>query len=605
MGEAKTEAFTVSDFIVRRLAEWGTSRIYGYAGDGINGLLGALARAGNQPPFVQVRNEEAAGFMACAQAKFTGSVGVCMATSGPGAIHLLNGLYDARLDHQPVVAIVGQQARSSLGGQYQQELDLQVVMKDVASEFVQTMASAAQAQHLVDRAFRIAIGCRTVTCLIIPHDLQSEPHEDPEPGQHGSIRSGRTFSMPRVVPEQADLARAADVLSSGKRVAILVGAGALGAGAEVSAVAERLGAGVAKALLGKAVLPDDLPFVTGSVGWLGTQASEQMMQSCDTLLMVGSGFPYSEFLPKPGQARGVQIDIDVRMLSLRYPMEVALVGDAGETLRALLPSLRPQADRQWREQIERSIQEHWREVERRAAEPADPLSPESVMQAVSEQLPDNCIITADSGTSAVWLARNLKLRRGMLASLSGTLASMGSALPYALAAKFAYPDRPVLALVGDGAMQMNGINELISVAKHRPAWRHPGFVVLVFNNRDLAFVSWEQRLNDGDPRFAASQDIPDFPYARYAELLGFRGICIDKPESIEAAVREAFACQGPVVIDARVDASVPVFPPHLKPEQLGRLQRALDQGDTDAARIREHLSRPGIARHLPSNGRPG
>jgi pyruvate dehydrogenase (quinone) len=500
-----------------------------------------------------------------------------------------------------VVAIVGQQARSALGGQYQQELDLQVVMKDVASEFVQTMASPAQAKHLIDRAFRIAIGCRTVTCLIIPHDLQSEPHENPPPEQHGSIRSGRAFSVPSVVPKEADLAEAARVLNAGRRVAILAGQGALGAAAELDLVAERLGAGVAKALLGKAVLPDDLPYVTGSVGWLGTHASEQLMQGCDTLLMLGSGFPYSEFLPKPGQARGVQIDLDVRMLSLRYPMELALVGDTRETLRALLPRLDQQKDRSWREQIERNVQADRERRRRRATEPTEQLNPEALMQAISEQLPDECIVTADSGTAAVWLARNLELRSGMSASLSGTLATMGSAIPYALAAKLCHPQRPVLALVGDGAMQMNGINELITVAKYRECFQHPGFVVVVLNNRDLAFVSWEQRLNEGDPKFDVSQDLPDFPYSEYAKLLGLSGLLLDRDELVSSTIAEAFASAGPVVIDARIDASVPVFPPHLTSSQFKRLERALDAGDSDAARIRAHLAQPAVAAHLPAS----
>lgn len=343
---------TVGDFLIKRLGEWGVKRIYGYPGDGINGVMGALDRAKDSMRFIQVRHEEMAAFMACAHAKFTGEVGVCLATSGPGAIHLLNGLYDAKMDHQPVVAIVGQQARAALGGSYQQEVDLLSLFKDVAQEYVQMATIPAQMRHLVDRAVRIARVERTVTCLILPNDLQMADAVEEPKHAHGTVHSGTDFVYPRVIPAESDLQRAADVLNSGKKVAILVGAGALDAAAEVTEVAEILAAGVAKALLGKAALPDDLPFVTGSIGLLGTKPSDEMMSDCDTLLMVGTSFPYSEFLPKEGQARGVQIDIDGRQLAIRYPTEVNLIGDSTETLRALVPYLERKTDLAWRQTIE-------------------------------------------------------------------------------------------------------------------------------------------------------------------------------------------------------------------------------------------------------------
>jgi pyruvate dehydrogenase (quinone) len=453
----------VGDFLVQRLSDWGVKRIYGYPGDGINGIMGALARAEDRIEFVQVRHEEMSAFMACAHAKFTGEVGVCLATSGPGAIHLLNGLYDAKLDHQPVVAIVGQQARAALGGSYQQEVDLLTLFKDVAHEHVHMVTVADQVRHLVDRALRIAGAERTVTCLVVPNDVQTlDAVEEPQHA-HGTIHSSIGHPRPLVVPRDEDLDRAAEVLNAGKRVAMLVGQGALNATDGVIETAELLGAGVAKALLGKAAVPDDLPFVTGSIGLLGTKASWELMQECDTLLVVGSSFPYSEFLPEEGQARGIQIDLDARMIGLRYPMEVQLVGDAAETLRALIPRLERKNDRAWREKVEAAVADSWHVLEEQALVDADPINPERVFHELSPRLPDRCILSADSGSAVVWYARHLKLRRGMKASLSGTLASMGAGVPYAVAAKFAYPDRVAIALVGDGAMQMNGLNELITM----------------------------------------------------------------------------------------------------------------------------------------------
>ncbi len=424
---------TVGDFLLGRLAgEWGVKRIYGYPGDGINGIIGAFHRDGPRPEFVQARHEEMAAFMACAHAKFTDEAGVCLATSGPGAIHLLNGLYDAKLDHQPVVAIVGQQARAGLGGNYQQEVDLVTLFKDVAHEYVQMATEPEQIRHLIDRAMRIALSERTVTCVIVPNDLQEEEAVETPPHAHGTVHSGPGYERPEVAPTSAQLQRAAEVLNSGEKVAMLIGAGTLGAAAEVTAVADALGAGVAKALLGKAALPDDLPWVTGSIGLLGTEPSWDLMQDCDTLLMVGSSFPYSEFLPEEGQARGVQIDLDARMVGIRYPMEVNLVGDSAATLRALLPLLERKSDRSWRETVEGNVAKWWQTIEDRAHQPADPINPQLVFHELSARLPDGAILTSDSGSAANWYARDVKLREGMMASLSGTLATMGPGVPYAI-----------------------------------------------------------------------------------------------------------------------------------------------------------------------------
>ncbi|MGX2031121.1 thiamine pyrophosphate-requiring protein [Methylocaldum gracile] len=592
-------AYTASDFLLVRLSAWGIRRIYGYPGDGINGILGALGRAGDRFQFIQARHEEMTAFMACAHAKFTGQVGVCLATSGPGAIHLLNGLYDAKLDHQPVLAIIGQQARGALGGDYQQEVDLVTLFKDVAHEYVYMASSPDQVRHLVDRAVRIAVCERTVTCIVVPNDVQELDAVTTPPRKHGHILSGVGYAAPRVVPKEEDLQKAADVLNQGQRVAMLVGAGTLHATDEVTETAEILGAGVAKALLGKAALPDDLPFVTGSIGLLGTRPSYEMMLNCDTLLMIGSRFPYTEFLPKEGQARGVQIDLDGRMLSMRYPMEVNLVGDSAETLRALIPLLQRKTDRSWRDFIEREIREWWQVLESRAMNAADPINPQRVFWELSPRLPDNCIISADSGSGTNWYARDVKIRRGMMASLSGGLATMGCGVPYAIAAKFAYPDRVVIALVGDGAMQMNGNAELVTVEKYWKEWRDPRFIVLVLNNRDLNQVTWEQRALAGDPKYEASQDVPDFPYARYAESLGFMGLKVDKPEDIAPAWERAFAADRPVLLEAYTDPNVPPLPPHITFEQAKAYLSALFGGDVDAWGIVKSAAKEMKATVLP------
>lgn len=570
---------TVGDYVIHRLYQWGIRQIYGYPGDGINGFMGALHRAESHVRFVQTRHEELAAFMACGHAKFSGSVGVCMATSGPGAIHLLNGLYDASMDHQPVVAIVGQQARTAMGSDYQQEVDLISLFKDVAHHYVHMCTVPAQARQLVDRAVRIAKAERTVTCIIFPNDVQEmDAVESPE-RRHGTVFTGVGYSAPRVVPQQAELERAAQVLNEGERVAMLVGAGALGCERELLEVADLLGAGVAKALLGKAVLPDDLPHVTGSIGLLGTEPSDLMMQRCDTLLMVGTSFPYSEWLPKEGQARGVQIDIAPRMLSLRYPMEVSLCGDSRETLRALIPLLVRKQDRSFRQDIEKWVADWWQIVEKRAMHTANPINPQRVFWELSSRLPDNCILTADSGSAANWWARDLKVRSGMMASLSGNLATMGPAMPYALVAKMLYPDRPVIACVGDGAMQMNGINVLISVAKYWEEWKDPRLLMLVLDNRDLNQVTWEQRVMEGDPKFEASQEVPAFAYADYARMLGLDGVEMHEPEDIVPGWEQALAASRPVVIEARTDPEVPPLPPHITFEQAQKYLQAILKGD--------------------------
>ncbi len=555
-------SMNVSDFIWHRLNEWGLKRVYGYPGDGVGGLDVALERAKSTMEYIQVRHEEMAAFMASAHAKFTGEVGICYATSGPGAIHLLNGLYDAKMDHVPVVAIVGQQARTAIGAHYQQEVDLQTLFKDVASEYVATAAVPSQVRHLVDRAVRIAANRRSVTCIIIPNDLQELAYEDP-PLVHGTTHTGVGYAGPALLPDDAVLRQAAGVLNAGRKVAILVGAGALGATDEVIAVAEKLQAGVAKALLGKAAVPDDLPYVTGSLGLLGTKPSWDLMKGCDTFLMVGSSFPYSEFLPKPGEARGVQIDLDGTKLSLRYPMEVSMVGDSATALRALLPMLEQKRADGWRKGIETGVASWWKTLEDRAMVAADPINPQRVFWELSKRLPENCIMTGDSGSVANWYARDIRMRRGMMGSVSGSLASLGAATPYAMAAKMAFPDRVVIAFIGDGAMQMNGLNVMITISKYWKQWSDPRLIVMVLNNRDLNQVTWEERVQLGVGKTESTQSIPDFAYHSYAELLGLKGIVVRDPELLGAAWDEALHADRPVVMNVYTDPNVPPLPPHI------------------------------------------
>lgn len=587
--------------MIKRINEWGLKRIYGYPGDGINGIIGALDRANGAVEYVQVRHEEMAAFMACAHAKFTGEVGICLATSGPGAIHLLNGLYDAKMDHAGVVAIVGQQARAAIGGDYQQEVDLGTLFKDVAHEYVHMASTPAQIRHLIDRAIRIAKAERTVTCMIIPNDVQEMPAVETPPRKHGTVHSGIGYSAPRVIPKDVDLRRAADVLNAGQKVAMLVGAGALGATDEVIEVADVLGAGVAKALLGKAVIPDDIAFCTGPIGLLGSKPSWDMMTECDTLLIVGSSFPYSEFLPPEGQARGVQIDIDAKMLSIRYPTEVNLVGDSAETLRALIPLLQRKEDRKWRKRIEDNIAEWWKVLEARAMNEAKPINPQRVFWELSKRLPDNCILSSDSGSAANWFARDLKVRRGMMASLSGNLATMGPGVPYAVAAKFAWPDRPVIALVGDGAMLMNGINGLITIAHYWKEWSDPRLIVMVLANRDLNQVTWEQRVLAGDPKYECSQKVPAFAFARYAEMLGLRGIRVETPDRISPAWDEALSSDRPVVYEALTDPEVPTLPPHITFNQAEHFMSSMAKGDPHLGHMIKQTFKEAIEGFLPHN----
>ncbi len=592
---------TVGDYLLERLRAWGVERVFGYPGDGINGLLAAWGRAGNDPQFVQSRHEEMSAFEAVGYAKFTGRVGVCAATSGPGAIHLLNGLYDAKLDHVPVVAIVGQTNRSAMGGSYQQEVDLLSLYKDVAGDYVQMVTVPEQLPNVLDRAIRTAQARRAPTALIIPSDVQELAYSPPTHA-FKMVPSSLGVSWPTPAVDDEALRRAADLLNAGSKVAILAGSGARGARAELEQVAELLGAGVAKALLGKDVLSDELPYVTGSIGLLGTRPSYELMMGCDTLLTVGSSFPYTQFMPEFDQARAVQIDIDGAFIGMRYPYEVNLVGDAATTLRALIPLLERKTDRSWRDGVEDDVTRWWETMAREAAVAADPINPMRLFAELSDRLPDNVIVTADSGSSANWYARQLRFRGAMRGSLSGNLATMGPGVPYGIGAKFGCPDRPVVVFAGDGAMQMNGMAELITIKRYWPQWSDPRLVVAVLHNNDLNQVTWEMRAMTGAPKFVESQALPDVDYAAFAQSLGLQGIVVGKPEDIAGAWDRALGADRPTLLDVHCDPEVPPIPPHATTSQMFDAAKAMLAGDEGRWEVLKEGVKTKLQEFLPHRG---
>jgi pyruvate dehydrogenase (quinone) len=575
---------SVSAYLLERLMAWEVEHVFAYPGDGINGILGAWVKADSAPQFVQARHEEMAAFEAVGYAKFSGKIGVCMATSGPGAIHLLNGLYDAKLDHVPVLAIVGQTDRTAMGGSYQQEVDLATLFQDVCHQFVQTLNVPEQLPNLIDRAVRTALATHSPTCIIVPYDVQELDYEPPAHA-FKMVPSSLGITWPRVEADDGGIRQAAEILNGGSKVAILVGQGARGARAEVTQVAEVLGAGVAKALLGKDVLSDELPWVTGSLGLLGTRPSYDLMMDCDTLLTIGSNFPYTQFLPPLYQARAIQIDIDGSFIGMRYPYELNLVADAASALRALLPLLERKTDRSWRETVEDNVSEWWETVERQAMTDSDQdgmVNPQRLVWELSTRLPANAIVAADSGSAANWYARHLKLGGDQRGSLSGTLATMGSAVPYVIGAKFAHPDRPAFALAGDGAMQMNGLAELLTVKRYWQQWSDPRLIVAVLHNNDLNQVTWEMRAQTGVAKFAASQNLPDVSYADFAHGLGLQAIEVHAAEEIGPAWERALAADRPTVLDVHTDPDVPPIPPHATLQQMRDTAKALVGGDENA-----------------------
>jgi pyruvate dehydrogenase (quinone) len=592
---------TVADYLLERLRAWDVTKVFAFPGDGINGILAAWGRADNKPVFIQARHEEMAAFEAVGYAKFTGKFGVCMATSGPGAVHLLNGLYDAKLDHVPVVAIVGQTSRSAMGGSYQQEVDLLSLFKDVASEYVQMVTVPEQLPGVLDRAIRVALAERAPTAIIIPSDVQELVYSAPTHA-FKMVPSSLGIDWPTTVPDGDAIARAAEILNAGSKVAILAGQGARGARAELEQVAEILGAGVAKPLLGKDVLSDELPYVTGSIGLLGTRPSYEMMKNCDTLLTVGSSFPYTQFLPAFDQARAVQIDIDGKYIGMRYPYELNLVGDARATLRALIPLLERKEDRSWREGIEAKVARWWETMEQEAMVEADPINPMRLFHELSTRLPGDAIVTADSGSSANWYARQLKFHGDIRGSLSGNLATMGPGVPYGIGAKFGHPDRPVIVFAGDGAMQMNGLAELITIKHYWEQWADPRLIVAVLHNDDLNQVTWEMRAMEGAPKFAESQTLPDVDYAAFATSLGLQGINVDKPGDVGPAWDRALASDRPTLLDVRTDPSIPPIPPHATFEQAKDAAKAILKGDENARSVIVEGIKTKVQEFLPHSG---
>jgi pyruvate dehydrogenase (quinone) len=574
-------ATTVSDFVIQRIKDWGVTRVFAFPGDGIGELDGALGKAdrkGTGLEYIRPTHEEICALMATAHAKFTGEVGVCMATSSPGAFHMLNGLYDAKMDNQPVVAIVGQQGLDSLGTFSQQENNLERTFEDVAA-YVQTIVSPAQAQAVVDTAFRTAIARKQPCVIVFPHDVQAMKAVEPS-AAHWIARTSDAPAHVGVTPPLDEIRKAADILNAGQRVTFLVGAGARGATDEVIEAATIAGAGIVTALRGKDVVPSDVPFHTQQVGLLGSLPSLHQMQDCDTLLMLGTNYPYGEFLPKTGQARAIQVDLRPEQLGLRYPTEVNLWGDVKATLAALIPLLERKTDRSWQERIEAE----WPGWEREMLDQAmqsfpDGGNPRRIFHELNARLPENAIVTCDAGTTADWYGHHIRLRRGMKGDLSGRLATMLAAMPYAEAAKFAFPERTVICTIGDGAFQMLGMNELITIKKYMKQWSNPQFIVIVLHNDDLAQVSWEMRTEDGNPVWEGSQDVESVDYAGWAELLGFKGIRLKDDDFAAAAIEEALAHRGVTVIDDYVTRNAPPLPAKITSEYRNNMIKAMLKGD--------------------------
>ncbi|MFZ7086835.1 thiamine pyrophosphate-requiring protein [Curtobacterium sp. RRHDQ10] len=583
---------TVSEFVIHRIQDWGVSRIFGYPGDGIgafDGALGATQDDGTGIEYVRPTHEEICSLMATAHAKFTGEVGVCVATSSPGAFHMLNGLYDAQMDNQPVVAILGQQGLASIGTFTQQVSDLERVFADVSC-YTETITTPDQAQVVIDTAFKTAMLRKQPAVVIMPHDVQSLPWKEPG-AEHWVSRSSDAAPSLRVTPPAEEIRKMADIINAGERVTFLVGAGARGATDLVLEAAEKSGAGIITALRGKDVIPSDVPFHTQQVGLLGSLPSLHQIKRCDTIVLLGSNYPYGEYLPKTGSARGIQVDIKPEMLGLRYPTELNLWGDVGATLEAVLPLLTDKSasgtpNKRWQEQVAAEMVDWEHEMDAQAeVSYSDGVNPRRVIHAVNEHLPEGVTVTCDAGTTADWYGHHIRLRRGMHGDMSGRLATMLAAMPYAVAAKFAFPDRPAVCTIGDGAFQMLGMNELITVKKYMHQWENKQLVIVVMHNDDLGQVSWEMRTEDGNPMWRGSQDVETMDYAGYAELLGFRGVAVHSDDEVDAAVAAAFAHDGVTLIDAYVSRNVPPLPPHITAEYAVNTAKSLLKGDPEEVSV--------------------
>jgi pyruvate dehydrogenase (quinone)/pyruvate oxidase len=569
-------AQTAAEVLIDVLQDWGVDTVFGLPGDGINGIMEALRKKQDAIRFVQVRHEESAAFMACAYAKFTGRLGVCVATSGPGGIHLLNGLYDAKLDGQPVLAITGMPYHDLIGTHTQQDVELDKVFMDVARYNVRIMGPT-HVESVAHLACRTALLERGVSHITFPVDLQDHEVKGKRSKRNVQGHASDVLSHSARLPHEGDLAQAAAILNEGKKVVILAGRGALGAGSELQQVAELLGAPIVKALLGKAAVPDDSPYTTGTVGLLGTLPSQEAIEACDTLLMVGTSFPYIEFLPKPGQARGIQIELDPTRIGLRYPVEVGLAGDSRRTLQALLPLLQRHDDRSFLEKAQRGMEAWWKLMEERGTRRDVPMKPQVVAWELGNRLRNDAIVISDSGTVATWWARQIRVKQGQMYSLSGTLATMANGLPYAIAAQIAYPDRQVVAFLGDGAFSML-MGEFATWVKYKLPVK-----IVVIKNNTLGMIKWEQMVFLGNPEYGCELHPIDF--AAVARACGATGFTIEDPAQCGAQLEQALATEGPVLVEAIVDPYTPPMPPKITMDQASKFAESLVKGQPNRDKI--------------------
>jgi pyruvate dehydrogenase (quinone) len=562
--------------LIDTIYDWGVEVIFGLPGDGINGIMEALRTRQDRVRFIQVRHEEAAAFMACGYAKFTGKLGVCLATSGPGGIHLLNGLYDAKLDGQPVLALTGMAYHDLIGTHTQQDVELDKLFADVAVYNARVMGPT-HVENVADLACRTALSYHGVAHLTFPVDLQEQKAERKGSKRNIPHHTSDVFARGARLPDENVLRQAATILNTGKQVAILAGRGAIGATNELEQVAEKLGAPIIKALLGKAAVPDDSPYTTGTIGLLGTKPSQEALESCDTLLMVGTSFPYIEFLPKPGQARAVQIDLDPARIGLRYPVEAGLVGDSRRTLQALLPLLSRNDDRHFLEQAQAGMHEWWQLMEERGTRTDTPMKPQVVAWELGKRLHDDAIVASDSGTIATWFARQIKARRGQMYALSGMLASMANGLPYAIAAQVTYPERQCVAFVGDGGFSMLMAEFATAVKYNLP------IKVIIIKNNTLGMIKWEQMVFLGNPEYGCELHPIDF--AAFARACGGSGFTIEDPAGCGDVLDQALATPGPVIVEAVVDPFEPPMPPKITLDQATKFAESLARGEPNRTKI--------------------
>ena len=570
-------ARTAAEILIDTIHDWGVDTVFGLPGDGINGIMEALRKRQDRVRFVQVRHEEAAAFMACGYAKVTGKLGCCLATSGPGGIHLLNGLYDAKLDGQPVLAITGLQFHDLLHTYQQQDVELDKLFMDVATYNVRVMGPA-HVQNVTDLACRTALAYRGVSHVTVPKDMQEMTYDKDYPSKR-NVRghTSDVYAAGRGLPSEDNLRRAADVLNAGKRIVIMAGRGAIGAADELEQIAETLGAVIVKPLLGKAAVPDDSPYTTGPVGLVGSKPSQEALEECDTLFIVGSSFPYIEYYPQPGQARAVQIDLDPVHIALRYPVEVGLVGDARRTLRALRPMLQRNDNRRFLERAQAGMREWWELMEERGTRTDKPMKPQVVARELARRLADDAIFTADSGTVATWYARNMPVRRGQMCTLSGNLATMANGFPYAIAAQVAHPQRQCVAIVGDGAFTML-MGEFVTCAKYKLPVK-----VVVLKNNVFGQIKWEQMVLEGNPEYGCELEPMDF--AAFARAAGGSGYTIDDPANCGEILERALREPGPTLIEAVVDPHEPPMPPRITLSQAAKFAESLAKGTPNREKI--------------------